>query len=389
MSDLGRPLRYLWAYSAADAWTLAWHDKLLERRRARGHDVRHFCVTPESLQHKWLPFPELDRRWRRGDRTLMTIYEQLATALDDRDVLVLFAGSNLHPRFVEQLSVLKVYTAGDDPESTDILTRPAAPAFDIHLVNNAACLDLYRGWGLQSVHFWPLGSQTFPEEVADLTEERILDPARRDIPAALFCERVAIHRQDRLNALVSAFPDATFAGRGWPRGFVSVDAMHDTYRRAQVGFNLHNSAGPVNFRSYELPAFGVMQLCDCSEFLPMLFDVGREVVAYDSIEQCIDRARYYLAHPQEQRAIALAGWQRWKRDYTPDAVWQRLVSIVEAHVEATTRPAQGYPTAVVHTRLARHVRRTWPLRLLHPVSTGARRVVGRVLRAAGLRRRVG
>jgi spore maturation protein CgeB len=386
MPDLKRPLRYLWAYSAADPWTLDWHDKLLARRVERGYEVRHFCVTPASLQHKWLPFPELDRRWRRGDRVLMTLYEQLATELDDRDVLVLYNGANLHPRFVEQLSALKVYTAGDDPESTEILTRPAAPAFDIHLVNNAACLEMYRSWGLSSVHFWPLGSQVFPEEVADLTQERVADGRLRDLSVALFCERNAAHRLKRLDALAAAFPDGRFAGRGWPSGFASLETMRDAYRRAQIGVNVHNSTGPVNFRTYELPAFGVMQLCDNRAFLPRVFEVGREVVAYDTMTEAIDLARYYLAHPDEQRAIALAGWQRWKRDYTPDAVWSLLVAIVEAYVTTNRSPAGGVSTSMLRDRLAQHVRRTAPLRLVHPFVGVARRAAGRALRAIGLRR---
>src|SRR5512139_1060623 len=114
--------RYLWVYSAADEWTVAWHDRLLARRRAMGYDVEGFCNTPVDLQRRWLPFPELDKRWKSGDPALLRMYEQLAGILEGKDVLVLFAGANLHPDFVRWFPVLKVYTAGDDPESTEILT---------------------------------------------------------------------------------------------------------------------------------------------------------------------------------------------------------------------------------------------------------------------------
>ena len=331
-------LRYLWAYTAADEWTESWHQRLQASRRARGFDVRPICVSPLSLNRCWFPYPELDRMWRQRDAALMDLYDRITRLADDRDVLILYNGANLHPEFIDTLDLLKVYTAGDDPESTEILTRPLAPAFDIHLVNNIACVDVYRSWGLKKVHFWPLGSQTLEEDVADLDDCGIRSVADRPIPV-VFCGERQRCRQDRLDALVRAFPEAYCAGRGWPRGFIDWPDMWSAYRRAQIGWNVHNSTGPVNFRTYELAAYGVLQICDNRSHLGELFELGREVVGFDTIEECIELTRYYLAHPQEQRSIAAAGRKRWEREYTPDRVWDRLVGIVEAYACRTVRNA--------------------------------------------------
>jgi hypothetical protein len=261
----------------------------------------------------------------------MQMYEELAERLQDRDVLILYNGANLHPDFVNLLKILKIYTAGDDPESTEILTKPIAPVFDIHLVNNIACVDMYKGWGLKNVYFWPLGSLTFPEDVIDLDETEIADISRRPLPAVLFCERESSWRKKRLDRLAQAFPQAVFAGRGWSRGYIDWSEISSCYRQAQIGWNIHNSKGPVNFRTYELPAYGVMQICDNKAFLNQIFEVGKEVVGFDSIKECIELTRYYLSHPDEQREIALSGWKRWKRDYTPEKIWEKLVAIVDHH----------------------------------------------------------
>jgi len=322
------PLRFLWVYSAADAWTVAWHTHLLKDLRARGFDIRGFCTTIPYLKGRWLHFPELNNLWKIGDRTLMQMYSDLAEQLEDRDVLILYNGANLHPEFVDLLKVMKVYTAGD-PESELILSRPVAPSFHVHLVNQGPSIDTYRGWGLKYVYFWPLGSLTFKEDVVDLDEETICDIAKRPITIAFFNERSAF-RQDRVDRLVRIFPHALCAGRGWPRGFVDWPEMWATYRQAQIGWNVHNSTG-FNFRAYDLPAHGVMQLCDNKSDLARIYEVGKEAVGFDSIDECIELTRYYLAHPQEQREIALAGWKRWRKDYTPDRVWDRLVEIVERH----------------------------------------------------------
>lgn len=355
MSSSRSTLRYLWAYSAGDDWTRAWHQRLIKRRRELGYNVTGFCVTPMSLGGRWFPFPELDRRWTSADAPLLQMYSDLADALSDRDVLILYNGANLHPEFVSWLKVIKVYTAGDDPESTEILTKPAAPAFDIHLVNNIACLDMYRSWGLKRVHFWPLGSLRSEHEVAHLTEARILNITERKIPLAFFGGRTN-WRNDRLDQLVSAFPDAYYAGSGWPRGVVDWSEMWSTYEQTQIGWNLHNSTGPINFRSYDLPASGVMQVCDNKAHLGEIYEIGREVVGFDTMRECIDLTRYYLAHPDEQREIALAGWRRWLRDYTPDRVWQRLVNVVGSHSFEFKLPVTE-DVSSVKAKLRRHARR--------------------------------
>lgn len=317
-----------------------------------------FCVTPAEVQKRWLAFPELDRRWRSGDRVLMEMYERLARKLEDRDVLILYNGANLHPEFVAWLNVLKVYTAGDDPESTEILTRPIAPAFDIHLVNNIACLDMYRSWGLKQVHFWPLGSLSTIDDVADINETSIRDVSKRPVPIVFF-GGYQQHRRDRFDRVMQAFPGAFCAGSGWPRGFLPWDDMWRIYRQSQIGWNFHNSTGPINFRTYELPAYGVMQICDNKANLGKIFELDKEAVGFDSIDECIDMTRYYLDHPVEQRDIAAAGWQRWRQDYHPDRVWERLVEIVETHWQESHRSQPDNSTVVLQS-LGRQRSKTLP-----------------------------
>jgi hypothetical protein len=374
MMQLKSALRYLWAYSAANDYTVAWHDRLLRRRQEQGFDIDNFCVTPLSMERKWLSFPELDRRWRAGDRQLMQMYEALVQRLANRDVLILYNGANLHPEFVKWLNVLKVYTAGDDPENTEVLSKPLAPAFDIHLVNNIACVDMYRSWGLNRVYFWPLGSLTTEEDVADLDETKLLDIGSRELPIVIFCEGRSQDRRERLDKLVQAFPDAYCAGEGWPRGFVDWPEMWSTYRKAQIGWNLHNSSGPINFRTYELAAYGVMQICDNKCYLPNIYELGKEVVGFDSVHECVELTKYYLTHSMEQREIALAAWKRWRRNYTPDQVWYRLVSIVEENWRSLVEGAVTKNTPGIESSLRRHVRRSVGRRCLWQLRKVSRQV---------------
>ena len=358
-------LRYLWVYSAADEWTVAWHERQLARRVSRGIDIKYYCNTPLSLQRRWLHFAELDRRWKIGDYALLQMYEGLVKELEGRDVIILYNGANLHPEFVDSLKhVMKIYTAADT-ESAAFLSKPIAPAFDVHLVNHLCDVERFRKWGLKHVYFWPLGSLASEDVTSDVTEESILDVTRRTTPTVLFCAYTH-WRKKQLDALVGAFPDAHVAGAGWPRGLVDYSEMWETYRHAQIGWNIHNSTG-FNFRTFELPAYGVMQVCDNKSELPAIFEVGKEVIGFDSIEECIDLTRYYLAHPLEQRQIALNGWRRWKREYTPDRVWDKLVTIVEKHWPdfAPDRAFTHADVSIVLRSVSEHRRSTVFIRILH------------------------
>ena len=49
-----------------------------------------------------------------------------------------------------------------------------------------------------------------------------------------------------------------------------------------------------------------------------LFDPGKEVVTYDSIQDCIEKAKWLIEHPAERKKIAEAGKQRCLCEHTYD-----------------------------------------------------------------------
>jgi len=332
-------LRYLWVYSAENENVVSWHEKLLKRRQDRGYNITGFCNTPLYLNRRWLPFPELDKRWRYGDPAILDMYSSLLEEISDKDVLILYNGANLHPEFVRLLNVLKVYTAGDDPESTEVLTKPIAPVFNIHLINNIACLQMYRDWGLKHVHFWPLGSISTIDELKDINEDNILDLSKRNIKT-IFCGGYTPWRRNRLNILHEKFPTAYICGNGMPKGMISDVELDKYYRLSQIGWNLHNSIGPINFRTYELPAYGIMQICDNKEKLGEIFRLNKEVIGYNDINECVELTQYYLDSVDEQREIALGGWRRWRSEYHPDQIWEKLAHIVEPFFYSTPKKNQ-------------------------------------------------
>lgn len=315
----------------------AWVDARLSRLRNAGIHVESFALTldPPGPNLYW---PELDSLWQKGDKQLLTMYEKLANTLEDYDVFVNWNGINIHPDFVCQLSTFNVYGCFDDPEASELLSKPVAWSYDLAMVGNIAELDTYRSWGVKEVRHWPLGFLADDYDPT-LTSEKILN-GNRDADVALLCERETNYRAKRLARFTAAFPDGAYYGKGWPSGFLPCEEKVSLYQRTKIGPNFHNSTGPVNFRTFILPANGVMQICDNKSHLGKLFELGKEVVGFDTVEEAIDLCHYYLEHDDERRQIAAAGWERAIRDYNEEATFRLLENYVKELQPITERKRQ-------------------------------------------------
>jgi glycosyltransferase involved in cell wall biosynthesis/predicted O-methyltransferase YrrM len=282
----------------------------------------------------WWHFPQLDEQWRRQSRELLRAYDQVEERLRQKDVLIASGASMLHPEFIRRLSTFNVLICADDPESSETLSRPVAPSFDFSFPLNIACVDDYRRWGCRHVDwlFHPIRPEL---SASELTEASILE-GHREHDISLLCERVfnLSDRAQRIEHLVKSFPQAFIRGPGWPHGPVPAP---DVYRNTKIGWNLHNSIGPCNSRSTMLPAFGVMQICDNASHFGKMFELDREGVGFESLEECIEKTRYYLNHDQERRQIAAAGWRRAMRDYTLERWWEKITSSIEPRVAEKLR----------------------------------------------------
>jgi hypothetical protein len=89
--------------------------------------------------------------------------------------------------------------------------------------------------------------------------------------------------------------------------------------RAKICINSHiDSAGAFagNARLFEVTGAGALLITDAKGNLADYFEPGKEVVTYRSAEECVEKVRWYLAHPAEARAIAEAGQRRCLTDHS-------------------------------------------------------------------------
>jgi spore maturation protein CgeB len=314
-----RGIRTLLIYQDFRPGIAEFYQTHIRRLQDSGFAVDGFCITVDPPAPRFR-YPELDKLWRRGDRRLMQLYSELEKKASEVDVIILYHGANLHPEFLQRLRTFNVYMCFDDPESSDFVSKPVANRFDACFVANIASLEQYRSWGCQNVFFRPFGF--FASHIDPTIGLEQIRSNEKNIESCIFCERVGPWRRERLAHLEKHIPNLYGRGRGWPLGYVSDEEVLQIYRRSKIGINLHNSTGPINFRTYTLPANGLMQICDNKYFLGQIFELGKEVVGYNDVEEVPDLVRFYLANDEARIRIAAAGYERVHRDYNEVAVWR-------------------------------------------------------------------
>ena len=83
----------------------------------------------------------------------------------------------------------------------------------------------------------------------------------------------------------------------------------------------------VNVRAFEIAGMGGFQLLEWKSGLHELFEEDKELVAYKSIEELREKARYYINHEEQRKKIAEAGYQRAVSEHTYEHRLNRLFNL--------------------------------------------------------------
>lgn len=124
----------------------------------------------------------------------------------------------------------------------------------------------------------------------------------------------------------------------------------DDYVRAmlatplQLGFLRKQVDDRHTDRSVEIPACGAFLLAERSDEHLELFEDGREAAFFDGPVEMLERARFYLNHPELRAAVARAGRARCLRsDYSHHGACQRILDAALAAAGRAVDPPAPFP----------------------------------------------
>lgn len=119
---------------------------------------------------------------------------------------------------------------------------------------------------------------------------------------------------------------------------LNFEQVNRLWNRTQVSFTpLDSSAGNVlqiKSRVFDMGLSGTVMLAHQSDKLDGYYEPEKEYVPFRSMEECTDKAKYYISHPEESRKIADAYAKRTLAEH----LWKHRIERVlqMAGIKSTT-----------------------------------------------------
>lgn len=237
----------------------------------------------------------------------------------------------------------------DDPYYVDV-TESMAPNYDHVFTLELNCIGFYQAAGCSQVHYLPLGA-----DHAVFRPQPVMASYLKDVSfiGSAYWNRVGFVRQispvlEETNSMVSGWwwerlpQSRRLADRISSGVWLTPEETAKYYYGSRVVLNVHRAhddesyncnarkieAFSVNPRTFEIAASGAFQMTDERSDLHHFYVPGEEIVTFHSPEDCMDKIRYYLAHEDERREIALRGLRRTLQEHTYSKRIQSLLSTV-------------------------------------------------------------
>jgi spore maturation protein CgeB len=175
-----------------------------------------------------------------------------------------------------------------------------------------------------------VGSPARDVEVSFVGSLSLAHPARAELIESL-AERTELSIWGNgLEQFASDSPvNRCYHGESW-----GVD-MFTVLARSKITINNHigiaeNFAN--NMRLYEATGMGSLLISDLKSNIADMFEPGKEIVCYQSTEECLDLIRHYRKNDIERQRIAAAGQWRTLADHSYESRTAELVRLFMAHL---------------------------------------------------------
>jgi spore maturation protein CgeB len=253
-------------------------------------------------------------------------------------------------RKVTQQGVTTVYWCGDDSWKFDSTTKHYAPFYSWVVTLYSGAVEKYRRLGCKNIiHSQSAANTDIYKPTTNTKDIDVSFVGTWSEPRQKIMDELALH-----GVKVSVY------GKGWPAGKVTQEQLVDIFSRSKISLGLNAPSfyfgwRPIarlffkradfvfekpairfdgqhfftNFRewfakrerqikarTFEICACRTLQMTQTADNLRDYYEIGKEIVVYDSVPDLVQLIRHYLAHPEETAAIAEAGYKRTIRDHS-------------------------------------------------------------------------
>jgi len=159
-------------------------------------------------------------------------------------------------------------------------------------------------------------SLMFPVEISGRERKALLNEASK------VCD-VAIYTRN---------PD-TFRSELMGRVYPPVDGETDLYKvyyssKINLNVSLHSIESGIPQRVFDIMAVGGFVLSNFQAEIAELFEVDKEIVTYRSIDEYLDKVKYYLLHEEQRIRIGINGYLKVRDNYTYPIILEKMLNLV-------------------------------------------------------------
>ena len=192
-------------------------------------------------------------------------------------------------------------------------TRGLIPYLDLALTAAPECVDWYQKEGCPALFFPEASDPNIFHPMQELPKlhdvcfvggrygvrEKIVDAFRRS------------------GICVAAY------GAGWDSGRLETKDVPRLFAQSKIVLGVGTIGHCEDFyalkmRDFDGPMSGSLYLTHANPDLDLLYRVGQDIVTYTSIDDCIDKAKWFLQHDDERERIAQSGRVRASTNHTWD-----------------------------------------------------------------------
>jgi spore maturation protein CgeB len=265
--------------------------------------------------------------------------------------VVVLGGLNIPQNMLSWLNRQNLKTAvwfTEDPYFMDY-TKLKSKEFAYVFTIDSAALEIYQNQGHTNAYHLPLGTNTevFKPKFVETKFKSDICIVGYPYPERIkYIEFLLQHTQYIIQAVgewkrhLSKIKEYT--NLKVHNGWAAPNVVAEYYNGAKIVLNSHrpfnlehnkNVTGVVgksiNNRTFDIAACRAFQLIQTKEDLPLHFNVGEEIVSFNSFEDLLIKTRRYIEVEEERNRIANNAWKRVLSGDTFEHRVEKMLNIIQ------------------------------------------------------------
>jgi|YelNatPaOPRAMG01_1025707.scaffolds.fasta_scaffold01671_24 spore maturation protein CgeB len=255
------------------------------------------------------------------------------------DLVLSIKGEAVKPKTIEwikdELGAKTALWYPDDPRFFNSLVRYIAPSYDHVFTASEKAIGMYKKIGCDKVHFLPFACEPTVHKKSSSSDER----STLNNLDVVFVGTYTQRRSKLIKALERARIKVEVYGPYWKyfkrgsnvHGSVYGPEMVKVFNSAKIVLNIHvedDLPYKVNMRVFEATGCGTLLLTDEPYGLEKHFNIGSEIVVYNSESELIRATKHYLNNNEEREDIGSRAQSRAYKEHTYEERVKSLLGVI-------------------------------------------------------------